>query len=126
MSEESVLTAYDGNRPTTYETYELDSAQQEYIFRLPYDSVPGKNDMLLRVVHRDGSPAAGATCILSQDSYNPQIRIEFHGCRSIECELETHGAVDGTAVFAPVAHACTHLPFLCVEFMFRNAAARIA
>lgn len=63
-----ILTAYDGNRPTTYETYELDSAQQEYIFRLPYDSVPGKNDMLLRVVHRDGSPAAGATCILSQDS----------------------------------------------------------
>ncbi len=60
------MTAYDGNQPSTSEKFLLDAGQQEYVFVLPYDSTPNLGDISLRVVQRNGAPAAGATCILSQ------------------------------------------------------------
>lgn len=63
-----VMIAYDGNRPDNSEEFTLDATQQEYIFKLPYDSTDNLGDVSLRVVLRNGQPAAGVTCILTQDN----------------------------------------------------------
>lgn len=75
----NTMTAYDGNRTSNYETFLLDANRQEYVFVLPYDNLPNMGDISLRVIQRNGAPAAGATCILSQDTKRVTARLGMNG-----------------------------------------------
>ena len=62
-----VMKVSDGNNESYTKEYTLDARQSQYVFCLPYETTSADNDCLLRVIEADGKPAAGVTCILSQN-----------------------------------------------------------
>lgn len=75
----NTMTAIDTNKPTLREDFLLQENCQEYVFRLPYDSVPNLGDVSLRVVQRNGAPAAGTTCIITQDAQRLTAQLDANG-----------------------------------------------
>lgn len=75
----NTMTVCDGNRPTYREDFLLEAERTEYVFRLPYDPVPNLGDVSLRVVQRNGAPAAGVTCIVSQDTKRLTAQLDGNG-----------------------------------------------
>ncbi len=75
----NTMTVCDTNQPNYREDFLLDADRTEYVFRLPYDSVPNLGDVSLRVVQRNGAPAAGVTCIVSQDSKRITAQLDGNG-----------------------------------------------
>lgn len=73
------MTAYDGNDPEHNETFDLVADQQEYIFKLPYSSTPNLGDVSLRVMLLNNRPAAGITCILTQDNKRITAMLDNNG-----------------------------------------------
>lgn len=75
----NTMTAMDTNQPGIHQEFLLDQNCLEYVFRLPYDPVPNLGDVSLRVVQRNGAPAAGATCIISQDARRITAQLDNNG-----------------------------------------------
>lgn len=75
----NTMTVCDGNKPSYREDFLLEADRTEYVFHLPYDNVPNLGDVSLRVVQRNGAPAAGTTCIVSQDSKRLTAMLDGNG-----------------------------------------------
>ncbi len=80
----NIMTAYDGNRPDYSEEFTLDANRQEYVFELPYSNTDSVGDMKLRVIQRNGAPAAGATCILQQDNLRITASLDDDGAMTFD------------------------------------------
>ena len=75
----NTMIVADGNNPSYNCTYTLDSNRPEYVFTLPFSSVPADGDCVLRVIEKDKRPSAGTTCILSQDDTRVMAHLDEKG-----------------------------------------------
>lgn len=73
------MVVYDGHNTAFSRTYTLNSRQPQYVFQLPYATCPIDGDCTLRVIEMNGQPAAGVTCILSQDGKRMLSHLDNNG-----------------------------------------------